>query len=167
VAANKRTKIQRERDRELIAQWVIEGLSQEKIAEKFGLSRQQIGYDLKIIQDQWRQQTAIDLDEYKGRELAEIALAKKKAWEGWEKSCQEFKAKTLTARADDEKAAQPYSQVIHTESRVGNPRFLAEISRLIERECKLLGLDAPAKIEAEGVIVIDSAPARGVDEDNL
>ena len=135
-----------------------------------------ISYDLKAIQEQWRQRTAIDIDEYKAAKLAEIALSKQKAWEGWNRSCEEFKSRTVSGKPvqvkDDRgnvitESLKPTSQTIHTETRIGDPRFLAEINRLIERECKLLGLDAPARIETEGVIVIDSAPARGVNEDNL
>jgi len=167
MAANKRSRIQIEKDREQIAEWYLQGLTQAKIAEKLGLSQPMVHRDIKAIEEEWRQRSAINLDEYKAAKLAEIALSKKKAWEGWNRSCEEFKAKTLTARAGDENTIRPHTQQIHTETRVGDPRFLAEINRLIERECKLLGLDAPAKVETEGVIVIDSAPARGVNEDNL
>jgi hypothetical protein len=176
MAAPKRNKLQKEKDRELIVQWLIEGLSQEQIAEKLNISQQQISYDLKIIQHQWKQQTAIDFDKYKARILAEIALAKKKAWEGWNRSCEEFKSRSISAKPvqvrDDKgnvitESLKPTSQTIHTETRVGDPRFLAEINRLIERECKLLGLDAPERIDGNGVIVIDCAPCRGVDMDEL
>jgi len=45
---------------------------------------------------------------------------------------------------------KPINQTVHTETRAGDPRFLAEINKLIERECKLLGLDAPTKQEYTG-----------------
>jgi hypothetical protein len=36
------------------------------------------------------------------------------------------------------------------EQRDGNPAFLAGVMSCIERRCKLLGLDAPAKAELTG-----------------
>lgn len=150
MAANKRSKLQREKDREQIQQWLFEGISQMKIAEMLNLSRQQIIYDIKVIEENWRKKTALNIDEYKQKKLLEIENSKKIAWEAWHRSINEFKAKTLTARADNDNAVRPHTQVIHTETRVGDPRFLAEVNKLIAEECKLLGLYAPQKQEHTG-----------------
>jgi len=159
MAAPKRSEIQIEKDREQIAEWYLQGWSQRKIAEKLKLALSSINRDIKAIREQWKQRTTINLDEYKTVKLVEIANSKKRAWEGWERSCEEFKAKTGIGKPiqkTDSKGnvigeeLKIISQTIHTETRNGDPRFLSEVNKLISEECKLLGLYAPQKNEHTG-----------------
>jgi hypothetical protein len=168
----KRTKIQIQKDREEIASLYIQGMTQVKIAEKLGVTHQQISYDLQVIQREWQNKTTLALDAYKARELAKIDHTERCYWEAWERSIEEFRSRTIKAKgikADQKVQPKPEQaeQTIYTENRSGDPRFLYGVLKCIERRCKLLGLDAPARVETEGVIVIDCAPARGVSEENL
>ena len=168
----KRSKVQIKQDRTQIAQLYMQGKSQTEIAQKLGLCQQQISYDLKAIQTEWQKDTTLALDAYTARELAKLDHTERRYWEAWERSIEEFRSRTIKAKgikADQKIQAKPEQaeQTIYTENRCGDPRFLDGVLKCIERRCKLLGLDAPARIETEGVIVIDSAPARGVSEDNL
>jgi transcriptional regulator with XRE-family HTH domain len=168
----KRTNFQVRQDRVKIAELYLRGCSQAEIAGKLGFTQQQISYDLQIIQREWRKDTSRALDEYKAKELAKIDHTERCYWEAWERSIEEFRSRTIKAKgikADQKIQAKPEQaeQTIYTENRCGDPRFLDGVLKCIERRCKLLGLDAPAKVETEGVIIIDSAPARGVNENNL
>ena len=150
----------------------MQGKSQTEIAQMLGLCQQQISYDLKAIQTEWQKDTTLALDAYKARELAKLDYTERRYWEAWERSIEEFRSRTIKAKgikADQKVQTKPEQaeQTIYTENRCGDPRFLDGVLKCIERRCKLLGLDAPAKVETEGVIVIDSAPARGVNEGNL
>ena len=173
MSGPKRSKIQVQKDRAEIASLYIQGCTQVKIAEKLGVTHQQISYDLQVIQREWQNKTTLALDAYKARELAKLDHAECRYWEAWgARSIEEFRARTIKAKgikADQKIQAKPEQaeQTIYTENRCGDPRFLDGVLKCIERRCKLLGLDAPARIETEGVIVIDCAPARGVKEDNL
>jgi len=168
----KRSNFQVKQDRVKIAEQYLRGHSQSEIADKLGLTQQQISYDLQAIQAEWLKNTTMALDEYKARELAKIDHAERCYWEAWERSIEEFRSRTIKAKgikADQKIQAKPEQaeQTIYTENRCGDPRFLDGVLKCIERRCKLLGLDAPAKVETEGVIIIDSVPARGVNEGNL
>ena len=172
MAAPKRSKIKIAKDREQIAQWYLQGLTQAKIGERLGLDQSMVSRDLQAIQAEWLKNTTLAIDEYKARELAKIDHTERCYWEAWERSIEEFRARTIKAKgikADQKVQAKPEQaeQTIYTENRCGDPRFLDGVLKCIERRCRLLGLDAPAKVETEGVVVIDSAPARGVNEDNL
>lgn len=143
MAKPKRTDFQREQDLEKITALYLKGWRQIDIAEELGLSRQQIGYDIKTIQKRWRESTAINMDEAKQRELSRIDELEREYWLAWEKSKnervmarQEKSAKDTIARASMVK-----------EQRDGNPAFLAGVMSCIDRRCKLLGLDAPIKTQ--------------------
>lgn len=126
--ANSRSKIQRERDLELTAELYLKGWTQRRIAERIGVSRQQITYDLRKLYDLWRESAVRNFDEHRARELAAVTHLEATYWAAWEKS---------EARSVEGKTAD------------GDPRYLQGVERCIERRCKLLGLDAPDKIEIQ------------------
>ena len=163
MPAHKRSDIQIEKDREQIAKWSLRGWSLRKIARELNLSKSQIDYDIKEIQRQWHKDTAIALDEHKEKVLAELIEVKNEAWAAWERSQNNFESKTATLQSKTKKKIDPntgmeteetkpvpINQVIHTENRFGDPRFLDQVNKCIERRCKLLGLDAPQKQEHTG-----------------
>lgn len=127
---------------------------QYEIAQKLRVSQPTVSRDMRVLQERWRQSALIDLDQAKGEKLAEIRAAKRANWDGWRRSCTEFKSRTIKAKGKGMKdqIGKPDSaeQIIETEDRMGDPRFLSNVLDCIERECKLLGLDAPAKNEHSG-----------------
>lgn len=155
MSGPKRTRIQVQRDRTEIAILYLQGWTQAKIAEKVGVTHQQISYDLQAIQREWLKNTTLALDEYKAKELAKIDHTERCYWEAWERSIEEFRARTIKAKgikADQKLQAKPEQaeQTIYTENRCGDPRFLDGVLKCIERRCRLLGLDAPQKQEHTG-----------------
>ena len=143
--AHKRTPFQIEKDRREVTSLYLRGKTQMEIARLLGLSRQQIGYDLKVIQGQWRQATAIDLDAAKMMELSRIDVLERVAWEAWERS-QEDKETTLTKQVEGNDEGRGWAS-IRREGQNGNPAFLERISWCIGCRCKLLGLDSPIKVD--------------------
>ena len=141
--APKRTKFQIESDRQEMTTLYLHGMTQAKIAERMGVSRVQITYDLQVVQKQWRKSTTIDLDEAKRKELAKIDDLERTYWEAWEVSLGE-REQTLTEQRNMGEQAQTRAS-IRKENRDGDPAFLAGVQWCIERRCKLLGLDAPVK----------------------
>ena len=125
MPAKKRTPIQIEDDRRETASLYLQGKTQQAIAERLGMTRQMVGYDLKAIQRRWRQDTARDLDEDKAKELAKLDELERTHWQAWEDSL--------------ERAGQ-----------YGNPAYLRGVIDCIDRRCKLLGLDSPQKLEHSG-----------------
>jgi hypothetical protein len=147
MPANKRTKFQVEADRRRVASMYLKGRTQAEIARELELSQQQISYDLKIIQQQWREQTALDLDEEKGKVLAKINQLERDYWLAWEESCEDKQVKESQSTQGGNLRQGQTRATLKRESATGNPAFLAGVQWCIERRCKLLGLDAPEKRE--------------------
>lgn len=126
MAAKTRTKIQIEDDRRQIAGLYLRGKQQQAIADELGMTRQMVGYDLKAIQKRWREDTSRDLDADKIRELAKLDELERTYWKAWEDSSMG--------------------------NRQGHPAFLRGVLDCVDRRCKLLGLDAPAKVDAKVAI---------------
>lgn len=144
MAAPKRTKHQRELDLERISAMYLTGLSQDEIARRVGVSQGQVSYDLKEIHRRWREQTTLNIDEAKQRELERIDVLERTYWDAWRLSKEE-RTKTRTSSKGQDKSAS-----IEKESLTGNPAYLAGVQWCIEQRCKLLGLNAPTRTEVTG-----------------
>ena len=161
MAAPTRTAFQIEQDRREVTTLYLQGKTQLEIAQKLDLSRQQIGYDLKVIQGQWRETTTFDLDTAKTVELSRIDVLERVAWEAWERS-QEPKEVTLTKQIDGGDTRKEAS--IRREGQSGNPAFLERVGWCIDRRCKLLGLDAPIKADINLAVLTLADVARRMAE---
>ena len=155
MSAKKRTPIQIEDDRREIASLYLQGKTQQAIAERLCMTRQMVGYDLKAIQRRWREDTSRNLDEDKARELAKLDELERTYWQGWEDSLEQVTTET-TSRAVAGGGAGGGGGVteraaIRREDKQGTPTYLRGVIDCIDRRCKLLGLDAPQKLEHSGV----------------
>jgi transcriptional regulator with XRE-family HTH domain len=151
MAANKRTKHQRENDLRRVSELYLQGLKQAEIAEQLGVSRQQITYDLRILQRRWQQSSLVNLNEKKALELAKIDHLEQRYWQAWEDSRKSRETTTSTTErtsaADTVGQAAPLRQkaAMRKEARDGTPAFLEGIQWCINKRCAILGLEAPKK----------------------
>lgn len=141
MPANTRSRAQIDRDRVEVARLYLQGKYQHEIAQILEVSQQQVSYDLKAVQQAWRDMPLAQLSELKAKELARIDQLERTYWEAWEKS-QQPKETTSTAKEGEKLKVGKRS-----EQRNGNPAFLKGVMDCIDRRCKLLGLDAPVKSE--------------------
>jgi len=156
--AETRQAAQRDRDRKIIAELYLKGLAQWDIADQVKVDQSTVSRDLTFIRAQWRKDTLFDFNEAKNRELARIDLLELTNWEAWERSLEEFRSKSIKQRAakierqgqEDETRITPIESISKAEGRNGDPRFLQGVQWCIERRCKILGIDAPAKLEHTG-----------------
>ncbi len=159
----KRSKLEKKRDRARIADLYLDGKEQTEIAEMLGLSQGQISYDLKKVQEEWLRNTTMNLDAHKAEEIAKTLQTERMYRDIYKRSLNDLKTQTATLQSKTKKKIDsvtgkeieetkpvPINQVVHTENRNGDPRALDGILKCIERRCKLLGLDAPAKSEHTG-----------------
>jgi hypothetical protein len=146
----KRTKVQRDRDRAEIARLYLTGALQIDIGARLGLSQQQISYDLKAIRKEWLQSSLRDFDEARSQELAKIDHLETTYWDAWRRSVE--KREIETSKMVETAGGQRMEAATRTELQAGDPRFLAGVQWCIDRRCKLLGLDAPDRIEHAGQI---------------
>jgi hypothetical protein len=143
--AIERSKHKRESDIARASELYCKGVSQLAIGEQLGISQSCVAKDLKILRGRWLEAGLRDFDELRSEQLAKIDALEATYWEAWNKSCRDKKRQTAGTREsarDDIKHAE-----IVTEGRDGNPAFLAGVDKCIERRCKLLGLDAPQRME--------------------
>jgi hypothetical protein len=120
--ANKRNPVQRENDLATISSMYLQGYQQREIAAHLGLSQQQISYDLKQIRNQWLESQLRDYDAAMNFELAKLDKISQEYWKVYERSLQ----------ADG----------------IGDVRALAGLADCVKKRCRILGLDAPTRIEA-------------------
>lgn len=148
MAAPKRSKFQREQDLEEIARLYLTGKTQQEIADQFGVSREQIKYDLEEIRQRWRQSTVINITEAKQRELARLDELERAYWQAWERSCGEKRTtrQETSQGSDGQDNNRRIRAIINNENLFGNPAYLAGIQYCISERCKILGLYAPAKV---------------------
>jgi hypothetical protein len=143
MAGHKRTKAERERDLDKIAALYLGERTQAEIAAQLGVSRQQIGYDLKTLQERWLASSLSSFDANKARELVKIDRLERIYLDAWERSCEE-KQTTSTARTLGE-AGKRGKASLRKESRDGNPAFLEGVRWCIAERIKLRGLATTKK----------------------
>jgi hypothetical protein len=152
MAATKWNKQQREHHLQQVSELYLQELKQAEIAERLGVSRQQISYDLKVLQHRWQQSALVNLNEKKALELAKIDQLERSYWQAWEESRKARETtmstteKTSADSPDHAKAAPlRLKAAMRKEARDGNPAFLEGVQWCINKRCAILGLDAPKK----------------------
>jgi hypothetical protein len=140
--------LERERDLRETAALYLRGLTHAEIAQRLHVSRQQIGYDLKVLQQRWQESSLADFNAKKAAELARVDELERTYWEAWERSCQAREVTTQEriqgggGQPDDGRRKAG----VRKEQRDGNPEFLRGVERCVELRCKITGAFAALKI---------------------
>lgn len=128
----------REFHRSEIARFYLQGITQIEMAERLGINKNTVTADLKIIQARWRESALVDINEARQIEMARIDQLEREYWRAWENSLRDkITAYTNNQRGNSGKKEQQF----------GDPRYLQGVQWCIEKRCKILGIDAPDKIE--------------------
>jgi DNA-binding CsgD family transcriptional regulator len=158
----------------------LQGLSQAEIAGQLGISRGRVSQLLKEVRQQWHATATRELAEHVAQQLARIDLLEREYWSAWARSQRD---RGRVEDAGDEPLPQPQGTVaprnddgslpevkpgrrrhrVVREGRDGDAAFLAGIQWCIAERSKLLGLDAPKKIDIT-TRVRELARAAGLDE---
>lgn len=156
-SGHKRTDVQRELDRAEMMKMLARGATRRQVAEKLGVSVEQVGHDYRIVMRELAGEVAEDVQVIRQVKLEELAEMKREAWQAWEKS-KEQKVRVTRSTFENERGIR--EQV--TEQRdgsCGDPRFLAVLDRVITAERELLGLNPPKEVKAE----VSGTVAHGID----
>lgn len=165
---NKRSEEQRIYDVRFCADLFLRGYSYREIADAlnrdlsargvgYTISFQMVYYDLQQCLIEWKREQLETIDEYVTQELRKLDKMEVELWEAWERS------KTGKLREKNRQNAKPrkvledgdnpeyygYEETT-TETSAGNPRFLDLLLNVQQRRAKMLGFDAPVKIEIPG-----------------
>ena len=138
--------------RATVSEMYLQGFTQEQIAQKVGVKRPQISKDLKQIRKEWSSQRLDNIEEYITKHLkmyetvlleASLAWEKSKGDNGTKKSQIKKKGKGKSKGLEDNSVIQKMEEVN------GDPRFLDIRLKTIREMGRLLGLDAPQKVELD------------------
>lgn len=166
---NKRSEEQRIYDVRFCADLFLRGYSYREIADAlnrdlsargvgYTISFQMVYYDLQQCLIEWKRERLETIDEYVTQELRKLDKMEVELWEAWERS------KTGKLREKNRQNAKPrkvledgdnpgyygYEETT-TETSAGNPRFLDLLLNVQQRRAKMLGFDAPIKVDIPGL----------------
>lgn len=161
---SKRSEEQRIYDVRFCTDLFLRGYSYREIADAlnqdlsdrgigYTISFQMVYYDLQQCLIEWKRERLETIDEYITQELRKLDKMEQQAWAGWEASKIKKRRKKKNnpgrpAKTDATACAPEYYEYVETAP--GSPRFLDLLLNIQQRRAKLLGLDAPVKINIPG-----------------
>lgn len=167
----KRTKEQRESDKSFCAELFVKGYSYKQIAEKlnertkqngldYTISIQQIYTDINNILASWKKERFDCIDKYMQLELKRLDKMEVELWEAWERS-KEPKRKTQIRGGSilNTHISGGILDKRELEDKNGDPRYLDLLLKVQERRAKLLGYNAPLKLDICSSKPAEESPA--------
>ncbi len=160
---NKRTEEQRAFDMKFCANLFLRGYAYREITEAlnqdliirqtgYTISLKMVYYDLQQCLVEWKRERLDKIDDYVTQELKKLDKIEAELWDAWEKSKtgrEKIKKRTNRGRPIKTDAMDGYDETA-IEISAGNPRFLDLLLNVQQRRAKMLGFDAPVKIEIPG-----------------
>lgn len=162
----KRTPEQQDADLLFCSDLFLRGYSYREIADAlnrhltekemgYTITFQMVYYDLQRALVEWKRERFENIDEYITQELKKLDKMEVEAWNAWEESKtgkrrekNRTSAKPRKVLTEEEKTADWYGyDETATETSAGNPRFLDLLLNVQQRRAKLLGYDAPVKMD--------------------
>jgi len=165
--AHKLTEYQKVKAKEIIAKVILRKGTQEKATEEIEkilgvkISRQQVSYYVKALQQEWLEASQKDISTIKAEEIAELDALKDDVYEQWERSKE--KAQTTISGSTDKGSFTSDKE----ETRTGDPAYINNLIKISERKAKLLGLDTPIKQEVSLSQFAPEKPLEQMTDDEL
>jgi hypothetical protein len=142
--------LQRQQEAELY----VKGKAIWEIAQILGVSTSTVHSDLKIIQEEWRQSTMLNMDKLKVQQLAKLDRIEREAWEAWTKSREDAESEELATETyyslKQKKNVTTTSTKKTRAGQAGAAEFLRVIQSCIKQRCEILGLNAPLEVDLKG-----------------
>lgn len=140
--------------RDKVATMYLRGHTQQAIADECDVSVGTINRDLQELNKKWVASADAAVDERKAKELAKLDALEAQAWESFfssMKTVEKGQGKRKTpAQKRGAKPKESLSQFVKEIESAGDPRFLNIVENCIERRCRIIGIDAPGKVELTG-----------------
>lgn len=159
MGGGKRTLEQKEADMILVTDLFIRGYSYRQIASRlnddleergldYRVSHTTIAKDLNKLLVEWKKERFNDIDAYISAELKKLERIESELWEAWELSKgAKRKTKIKGGEITDSGARGGQLNERTLETTTGNPKYLDLILNVQQRRAKLLGYDAPIKMD--------------------
>lgn len=156
----RRTPEQRENDLVFCTDLFLKGYSYRQIADLLNQRNAKMGLDYAIVPPMrvykdlkqllinWKREHEENIDLYITKELSKLDKIEAELWDAWERSKKRIVSKIRQSGLKTERS----------ETFAGNPRYLDLVLSVQQRRAKLLGLDAPVKVDLPNVNVsVDSS----------
>lgn len=139
---------------ERVSSLYLRGYTQVEIASIIGVTHPTVISDLKDLRQYWLESQRWNFNEAMARELERIDVLEREAWAAFRRSCLDVQ-KTVIEKGIGEKGQPTKKRRKETVGQYGDPRFLNVIKDCIDKRCKLLGLDAPIKVEGQHEAIVE------------
>lgn len=156
----RRTPEQRENDLVFCTDLFLRGYSYRQISDLLNQRNAKMGLDYAIVPPMrvykdlkqllinWKREHEENIDLYITKELSKLDKIEAELWDAWERSKKRIVSKIRQSGLKTERS----------ETFAGNPRYLDLVLSVQQRRAKLLGLDAPVKVDMQNVNVsVDSS----------
>lgn len=156
----RRTPEQRENDLVFCTDLFLKGYSYRQISDLLNKRNAKMGLDYAIVPPMrvykdlkqllinWKREHEENIDLYITKELSKLDKIEAELWDAWERSKKRIVSKIRQSGLKTERS----------ETFAGNPRYLDLVLSVQQRRAKLLGLDAPVKVDMPNVNVsVDSS----------
>jgi hypothetical protein len=156
----RRTPEQRENDLIFCTDLFLKGYSYRQISDLLNKRNAKMGLDYAIVPPMrvykdlkqllinWKREHEENIDLYITKELSKLDKIEAELWDAWERSKKRIVSKIRQSGLKTERS----------ETFAGNPRYLDLVLSVQQRRAKLLGLDAPVKVDLPNVNVsVDSS----------
>lgn len=156
----RRTPEQRENDLVFCTDLFLRGYSYRQIADLLNQRNAKMGLDYAIVPPMrvykdlkqllinWKREHEENIDLYITKELSKLDKIEAELWDAWERSKKRIVSKIRQSGLKTERS----------ETFAGNPRYLDLVLSVQQRRAKLLGLDAPVKVDMPNANVsVDSS----------
>lgn len=120
----------------------IRGFRPFEIAEKLGVTREQVDADVRRVRQEWAQARQDDLNGMIAEQLAKIDALEREAWDAWERS----KLPAVMHKTGKSIKRGEWEEET-TKEQVGDPRYLDTLAKLWDQRAKILGLNAAEKVD--------------------
>ncbi len=138
--------------RKSVSEAYLRGDTQWQIANALEINQSTVSTDLKAIRDEWLASAVENVDQIKARELAKIDHLERQYQQAWQRSCQPKKTKERKKHINAD-GAKDTGNVLRSEMRDGNPKFLDGVMKCIERRCQIFGILKQDMIPVQATVV--------------
>lgn len=171
MKGGKRTVEQREADKAFCANLFVKGYTYRQIADKLNEANRENGLeytvtfktvfnDINAVLAEWKKQQFSDISNYMQLELKKLDKIEVELWTAWENSKgSKRKTKIKGGGINDGIATGGELAERSLETTNGDPRYLDLLLKVQERRAKLLGYNAPLKVNVYNEPPKDENPA--------
>lgn len=159
-----RNETQRQRDRLLISDLYLQGVTQQEIADKLGLHRNTVSSDIKYLLKEWKKKRESIPDEFEAR----YRYIYREALTAWQHSKEDAETtiQEMIDGGDSGNGSQRLKASTRKEGQSGNPALLAQAQAALKAIREMFGIDAATLVDIPKDSNFEAALKRAYGQDD-